>query len=117
MKHELSDVQFLTKVFLIIYWVVNLSPFHSSQSVSEDQVCSGMEWSLGESIMKAMSQNGLTLFDFDNPTSASEHEVNRAWPQLKEKMRIWRSQHSLDQLGSSSASEDNVFNPPPIFAH
>jgi hypothetical protein len=76
-----------------------------------------MEWSLGESIMKAMSQNGLTLFDFDNPTSASEHEVNRAWPQLKEKMRIWRSQHSLDQLGSSSASEDNVFNPPPIFAH
>ena len=70
MKHELSDVQFLTKVFLIIYWVVNLSPFHSSQSVSEDQVCSGMEWSLGESIMKAMSQNGLTLFDFDNPTSA-----------------------------------------------
>ena len=47
-----------------------MSPFYSSQSVSEDQVCSGMEWSLGESIMKTMSQNGLTVFDLDNPTSA-----------------------------------------------
>ena len=48
-----------------------LSLFHDihSQSVSEDQVCGGMEWSLGESIMKAMSQHGLTLFDIDNPSN------------------------------------------------
>ena len=33
-------------------------------------MCGGMEWSLGESIMNAMSQHGLTLFNIDNPTSA-----------------------------------------------
>lgn len=94
-----------------------LSQAHSNynwrkiQSASEGQVCGGMEWSLGESIMNAMSQHGLTLFNIDNPTSASEHEVNRAWPELKQKMKIWRSQHSLDKLGSSSASEDTMFNP------
>ena len=46
-----------------------MSLFHSSQSVSEDEVCTGMEWSLGESIMRAMTQHGHTLFDIDNPTS------------------------------------------------
>jgi hypothetical protein len=54
-----------------------LSRFHSSKgwktfqsASSEDEDGGGMEWSLGESIMKAMSQHGLTLFNIDNPTSA-----------------------------------------------
>ncbi|CAI8044435.1 hypothetical protein GBAR_LOCUS24641 [Geodia barretti] len=98
-----------------------LSRFHSSKgwktfqsASSEDEDGGGMEWSLGESIMKAMSQHGLTLFNIDNPTSASEHEVNKAWPQLRDKMKMWKSQHSLDKLESSSASEDTIFRPHPI---
>lgn len=93
-----------------------LSAYHSNrhwtkfETVSEDEVRDGMEWSLGESIMSTMSQHGLTLFDLENPTSASEHEVNKAWPKLKEKMKIWKSQHSLDKLDSSSEAE-TVFSP------
>ena len=64
-----SVIYSVLSLFHVIYSV--LSPFHDihSQSVSEDQVCGGMEWSLGESIMKAMSQHGLTLFDIDNPSN------------------------------------------------
>ena len=56
-------------LFHVIHSVLSLFHDIHSQSVSEDQVCGGMEWSLGESIMKAMSQHGLTLFDIDNPSN------------------------------------------------
>ena len=50
------------------------------------------------------------LFSFPD----SEHEVNRAWPQLREKMRIWRSQH---RWVVTRHTEWKKMLPPPLSYH
>ena len=65
-------------------------------------------WSLGEIVMRSLSQTGINLFNIENPTHESELEVNRVWPHLKDKMRKWRqSQQSLNKLDEEVFSENS----------
>ena len=41
---------------------------HVGGRIDWDQTGGGMDWSFGESIMRAVSQHGVTLFDIENPT-------------------------------------------------
>ena len=51
-------------------------------------------WSLGENVMKTLTESGLQLFNIEHPTHESEKEVHRTWPKLRSKLEQWRqSQH------------------------
>lgn len=71
----------------------------------------GLEWSLGESILKALSRNDIAIFNIEDPQTESEREVNRAWPELKDKMKIWKqSQSSLNLLDATREGDDDVYS-------
>lgn len=53
-------------------------------------------WSLGESVMKTLTESGLQLFNIEHPTHESEIEVTRTWPKLKSKLEMWRQSQQTD---------------------
>lgn len=57
----------------------------------EEEDEDGVGWSFGETIMKRLEQEGIFVFDVENPQTTSDWEVVEAWPDLKHKLRRWRS--------------------------
>lgn len=62
----------------------------------DDDEEEGVEWTLGESIMRQLDDEGLFVCDVENPQKDSEKEVVQAWPNLKSKMKRWRSLQRYD---------------------
>ena len=77
------------------------------------------DWTFGESVLKSLEEEGILLFDIDNPTTGryvgevqymgsnvfcgiiiimySEKVVDETWPSLKQKMHKWRSQQRFSK--------------------
>lgn len=60
--------------------------------------------SFGESVLKCLEEEGILMFDIDNPQSGSEKEISEIWPNLKQKMRKWKSQQSLLDLTQDNSN-------------
>ncbi|XP_019851222.1 PREDICTED: uncharacterized protein LOC109581506 [Amphimedon queenslandica] len=56
------------------------------------------DWSFGENIIRSLEAEGIVLFNIEEPMTTSEKEVEEAWPELKDKMKKWRSEQSLLDL-------------------
>ena len=57
----------------------------------DDEDDEGVGWTLGESVMKQLEEDGIYVCDVENPEKPSDKEVVDAWPNLKTKIKRWRS--------------------------